>query len=178
MKRAQLATVTAAGLLMFAGCSSSDDGPGAAAVTESVTETPSPTAAAWPISESTGGTGSGPDFPEALDGWRLKQEWNVLERAFTHSWTDGSGPEYEPFPSTMNGCDTSLFLLRWRAISDTAQVVSGWTYSSHLPERLAPASAGWMVLDGCATPRWRLESVPGGTLVDVTVDVQHWTPAP
>jgi len=168
------------GALSLAGCASTVDEPAAkATVTETVTVSPAPTEPAWSIEENGGGTGAGPQFPETLDGWRLVRKWNVLERAFDHTWTDGSGPEYTPFPATMNGCATSLFLVRWRAVDDSSTVVSGWTQSGQLPQRLAPAAAGWMVLDGCQTPRWRLDDAPnGGTLTDLTVDVQEWAPAP
>jgi hypothetical protein len=99
-----------------------------------------------------------------------------------------SGPNWSTFPSTMNGCGDQRFLVRWRAVNGTAQVAARWVESEEargepgITGTAGPqviANAGWIEIDGCQTPQFRLVSDSDGlTLTDVTVAVQQLVPAP
>lgn len=169
---------------LTAGCTSTTASPTTTG-TSTVTVTPK---AAWTITDQIGVAPS-PPFPTALAGWRLHASWNTLPRAFTGTdWTTISGPDLSTFPSTMNGCNDQRFLVRWRAVSQSAQIAARWVDSGKaLPTPNATgtagkqvvANAGWVDIDGCQTPQVRLVSDSNGsTLADVTVDVQQLVPAP
>ncbi|MEO5663743.1 MAG: hypothetical protein ABIR39_10695 [Nocardioides sp.] len=158
---------------LLTGCSDSSDPASGPAAASTITE-PAP----WSATTNEAFTGSPPAFPELLhDGWRLRQEWNIITRAFNDSWAAGAGPEHAPFPATMNGCDTSRFLVRWRTVNPDSKLLSGWI-SGEVADAVQPAESGWMSLDGCQTPQWQLLSPAGNFLTDVTVDIQEWKPAP
>ena len=183
-------------LIMFvgltAGCASTTPSP---TVTVTVTSkslvTPKATVAqkaAWAATDQIGAAPS-PSFPIALAGWRLSASWNDMPRAFTGTdWTTVSGPDNGAFPSTMNGCGDQRFLVRWRAVNDSAQIASRWVNSAEAqptPDvtgtagKQVIANAGWMDIDGCQTPQFRLMSAANGsTLTDVTVEVQQLVTAP
>jgi hypothetical protein len=183
--------VIAIGLL--AGCTTSTASPPVAVVsTAAATATPTVTVAAtsaWPPTIPLGqagviGVAPSPPFPTALAEWRRQAAWNTMPRAFTgNGWTTVSGPSWSRFPSTMNGCDDQRFLVRWRAVSHTAQVAARWVNSGEaLPTpdvtgtagKQVIANAGWMQIDGCQTSQFRLvRDSSGSTLTDVTVDVQQ-----
>ena len=135
------------------------------------------------------GVAPSPPFPPTLVGWRLQATWNDMPRAFSGTgWTTVSGPDNADFPSTMNGCDDRRFLLRWRGVSRTAQIAARWVNSAEAvptPDvtgtagRVVIANAGWIEVDGCQAPQFRLVSdANGSTLTDVTVEVQQLAPAP
>lgn len=150
-------------------------------VTQTVTSaaaTASPAEDVW-LEIDHQGEAPSPVFPSTLKGWRRVDTWSQMPRAFTGSWTDVAGPDYGTFPATMNGCDDQLFLVRWRSIAEGAPVQASWTHGPLRGDELT-TDAGWMSVDGCQTPQFRVaHSFSGGSnLTDVTVDVQAWTPAP
>lgn len=171
------------------GCSpgSSSSAP---AVTVTVTIAASPgdatphatsTTSGWPL--ETGGQGEepSPQFPTAMDGWQLVDTWSDLPRAFVGDmWTKPSGPYGDEFPDTMNGCGTQRFLVRWRALATDATVLARWNTQDIEFGQPTSANAGWMDLDGCRAPEFKLagETAAGSTLTDVTVSLQRWIPAP
>jgi hypothetical protein len=172
------------------GCASTHASP-TVTVTSIVTVTQKATAtatAAWAETDQIGVSPS-PPFPTALVGWQLEAAWNEMPRVFTGTdWTALSGSDRSTFPSTMNGCNDQRFLVRWRAIGSSAQVAARWVYSAEAvpsPDvtgtagKQVIANAGWMDVDGCNTPQFRLMSdSDGSTLADVTVEVQQLSPAP
>lgn len=137
----------------------------------------------WP------GQGDGPEgaeggapaaaFPQSLDQWRLNQAWTDTPRAFLgDEWTAVVGADRDRFPATMNGCDQQRFLVRWRAVNDTAEVEARWQQQDVVFGEPVVANEGWFDLDGCSAPEFRLRSTQDeSTLTDVTVEVQQWVPA-
>ncbi len=117
--------------------------------TATATATTSTTAAegVW-LPPDNQGQGSAPEFPSVLEGWRLQDSWNSMPRAFIgRTWTPVSGPNYGTFPATMNGCNTQLFLVRWRALAPGAPVEARWTYGPQQGKSLT-SDAGWMSRPG------------------------------
>lgn len=138
---------------------------------------PSVNSEVWLDSVNAGGGSPLPEFPKTLEGFRLGSAWNVMPRAFEGQKTSAPGPDYGGFPATMNGCDDQRFLIRWRAVNDSAEIMASW--SGDVASGLSPSSAGWLALDGCETPQFELAgSADGSTLSDVSIDVQQWVPAP
>lgn len=70
--------------------------------------------------------------------------------------------------------------MRWRAVDEAATVLARWNTQDIEFGEPTSANAGWMDLDGCRAPEFELsgETPGGGTLTDVTVSLQRWTPAP
>ncbi len=134
----------------------------------------------WPTTTGHVGVAPSPAFPTALPGWQLHNTWTVMPRAFTGQQTLGSGPNYSSFPSTMNGCDSQRFLVRWRAINNTAQVDASVVDAANSVVQKVTANAGWMDFDGCRTPSFSLprNATDGSTLTDVTVTVEQLYPGP
>lgn len=135
------------------------------------------------------GVGVPPAFPRQLDQWTLTGQWSGLPRAFVQAdeeWTVTVGPNATPFPATMNGCDDGRFLVRWRAVDDGVNVIA----AAGRPDdqmgvdgpvlKQASGHSGWMDLDGCYAPVFRMEAPlsSGQNLEDVTVEVQEYQPAP
>ncbi len=142
---------------------------------------PATAANSWPLTTGRIGVAPSPAFPTALPGWQLHNTWAVMPRAFTGGQqTRGSGPNYIPFPSTMNGCDNQRFLVRWRAVNPTAQVEASKVDAVDSVVQKVTANAGWMDFDGCRTPAFRLprNAADGSTLTDVAVSVEQLYPAP
>lgn len=146
---------------------------------QTVTVTASPTAQ-WQTSTANGvWAGEPPDFPQQIERWQLRSSWSTPTRAFDESWSEVSGPDHEPFPATMNGCDQTKTLVRWR-VSSEGTVRSSWRDSSGTPEATGDAAsgtAGWMVLDGCQTPVFKHIGFNSGTLSDLAVSVQQYQPS-
>lgn len=133
----------------------------------------------WPGPNSVGLAPS-PEFPTSLPRWTSTRSWTVLPRYFTDSpWAKAPGPDYAAFPATMNGCDSSRFLVRWRAVNDNSQLVATYVDAVGTPGMQVTGNAGWMDLDQCHTPAFQLlENADGSTLTDVTITVQQYMPAP
>lgn len=109
----------------------------------------------------------------------VRRVQGLTQTAITTGLAVTSDDAYEPFPATMNGCDQTKSLVRWR-VSGDGQVRGSWRDSSGTPEATGDAatgSAGWMVLDGCKTPVFRYVGAGEGTLTDVAVSVQQYEPA-
>lgn len=133
--------------------------------------------------------GDPPPFPEPLTHWRLIASWSDLPRAFVQAdqqWTATVGPNATPFPATMNGCDDGRFLVRWRAVDDVVNVIAGaGTTDGQMNvdgpvDKQVTGHSGWMDLDGCSAPVFRMGAAltNGQNLEDVTVEVQQYQPAP
>jgi serine/threonine protein kinase len=123
-------------------------------------------------------TGTPPQFPESLEGWRLQNQWDVTPRAFDTDWTDLPGADYTDFPSTMNGCDNQRFLVRWRVLDEEATITAIWADDANTEHERVLGSAGWFDLDGCEHPAIHLaQGANGSTLSDVAVSVQQYWPA-
>ncbi|TFV86437.1 hypothetical protein [Blastococcus sp. CT_GayMR16] len=164
------------GLLgLLTGCTAVVDGSGSSAVATS--------AAGEPWSEEPIDTlvvGEAPEFPTALDHWALQDAWSTQLRAFEgDEWTTASGPDYESFPATMNGCDEQRFLVRWRVVVDAVDVEAAASDVLGDAWKQVSGNEGWMDLDGCYSPSFRLaaDTVDGSSLVDVAVEVQQYWPA-
>lgn len=144
-------------------------------------EPPAPVepAAIWPGPNTVGGPPS-PDFPDDLPRWTLLRSWTVLPRIFEDSpWATAPGPDYSAFPSAQNGCSTGRTLVRWRAVNPTADVVATDLDALGRPGSEVRGNSGWMDLDLCHSPGFRLMGTDdGSTLTDVTVVVQQYLPAP
>lgn len=180
------------GLLALAACTTESPG---AAVTDDVSATPTVAETfVWPEANAARAAGEAPAFPDQLQGWELQGEWTDPVRVFSgdegaeSAWTTVSGPDFEEFPATMNGCDSRQFLVRWRAVKGDVELGARWvrgaqalgTYGLEGTEGGEhTGSAGWMVLDGCQVPQMQLASIDdGSTLADVAVEVQEWAVAP
>lgn len=132
--------------------------------------------------------GDPPAFPDHLDHWALTGQWTDQPRAFVNGyqgWTMVVGPNADGFPATMNGCNGGRFLVRWRALDDGANVVAAAGVPNEQgsiegePVAQADGHSGWMDLDGCQAPVFRMSSAmpDGQNLEDVTVEVQSYRPA-
>lgn len=133
----------------------------------------------WPGPNSVGLAPS-PEFPASLPQWTSTRSWTVLPRYFTDfPWAKAPGPDYVTFPATMNGCDSSRFLVRWRAVNNNSQLVATYLDAAGTPGMQVTGNAGWMDLDQCHTPAFQLlDNADGSNLTDVTITVQQYIPAP
>lgn len=150
-------------------------------VTATVTSAP-PTAApapTWPEQVGGGGYAPSPPFPTSLPEWSKDAEWRTSTRAFMDQWESVSGPDYADFPATMNGCNDRRSMVRYRAVNRNV-VMDVRTVTTGIPNHDdVKAAAGWLDMDGCTVPQFRLSSATdGSTLTDVAVTVQQWVPAP
>lgn len=140
---------------------------------------PSDVVSNWPGPNTVGGAPS-PEFPDALPQWTLLREWTTLPRVFDDgTWVTAPGPEYTQFPAAQNGCSTGRSLVRWRAVNPTAEIVASDLNALGAPGNEATGNSGWMDLDLCHSPGFRLVgTTDGSTLTDVTVSVRQYLPAP
>lgn len=125
------------------------------------------------------GKGS-PDFPTDWPRHRLTTEWDAPARAFenTLSYIRSSRGPTEMFKPTMNGCDNTEYLIRWRAVADGVQITAHSVDSVENIISSVTAEEGWLHLDGCHTVAFEFGSSDrGGNLADVTATVQMWRPA-
>ncbi|MEE2034792.1 hypothetical protein [Rhodococcus chondri] len=136
-------------------------------------------ASAWP-GPNTVGAAPSPDFPTSLPQWTLLRSWTVLPRIFEDSpWVEAPGPDYSTFPAAQNACGTGRTLVRWRAVNPSSEVVATDLNAINTPGTQVSANAGWMDLDLCHLPAFRLiDSADGSTLTDVTISIQQYLPAP
>ncbi|WP_188941427.1 hypothetical protein [Nakamurella endophytica] len=85
------------------------------------------------------------------------------------------GPDGGRFPSTMNGCDTQRFLVRWQAQSTGPSIRAGSVDAAGDAGPSVTGNGGWMDVDSCQTPTLEMVAEPGsGTIADVDVQVQQW----
>ncbi|MFX1787081.1 hypothetical protein [Prescottella equi] len=121
-----------------------------------------------------------PEFPSSMPKWRLESSWDGTTRAFTgRTWSPSPGPNHTAFPATQNGCDSARFLVRWRAVAEGSMVEATAMRGGQTPGQTVIGQAGWMDLNACEVPSFRLQSRnDGSTLTDVTFSVQTWVPAP
>ncbi|WP_157519466.1 hypothetical protein [Modestobacter sp. Leaf380] len=168
-------TGAVAGLVLLAGCTSQVSGTARPAVVAA------DASADWAATGVQFEVGDPPEFPRDLDGWALQNTWSVLPRAFEgQDWTLVPGADYDTFPSTMNGCDTQRFLVRWRVLADDVEVEAGLLDAIGDGGSSLSGSNGYMSFDGCLTPAFRLPETNSeySTLTDVTTEVQQYYPAP
>lgn len=161
---ARFAGVSAVLALVLVGCTSNTS-------SQAVPITTSAPGHGWPAPNSIGLAPS-PALTGRLNGWTLVEGWDSPVRAFDASWSpatsSGKNGDYG-FPNTMNGCDSTLFLIRWRAVTDGRQVTAGFVQAdtgvafctddaarNNMPTPKAgdtvTGAAGWMSLDGCQAP--------------------------
>ncbi len=115
--------------------------------------------------DKVGGT-LAPAFPTKLANWHLTASWDATVRAFDTTWSNIPGSDGGIFPSTMNGCDEQLFLVRWRALEKGPIIDAQWIDDTNKPGgKVASGNAGWFILDSCETPALRYDdkSPQGGT---------------
>jgi hypothetical protein len=79
----------------------------------------------------------------------------------------------------MSGCSDGRFLVRWRAVDNLSVQAAQVDDEGKVGKQVA-GSAGWMDLDACSAPAFKLpDAFPdGGNLEDVTVEIQEYQPAP
>lgn len=124
--------------------------------------------------------GKPPDFPPNLDQWALRESWSTLPRAFAGDrWTVTDGPNFDRYPVSMSSCSNERFLVRWRAV-DNLRVQAAQVDEEGKVGKQVVGSAGWMDLDACSGPAFKLAGAfpNGGNLEDVTVEVREYQPAP
>ena len=149
-------------------------------VTATVTKAPTaPTkkstpASRWTRQPNSAGVNDDVAFPDSLPGWTMTTNWQAGLRAFPNSWTPAAGPDGGRFPSTMNGCDTQRFLVRWHVRG--AQVKAAWADAAGDRHDQLTGSNGWFDLDSCGTPEFQALAGSGG-IADVSVDVQQYATA-
>ncbi len=152
-------------------------------VTATVTKAPvvptaKPTSAApasgWNRQPNSDGVNDDVAFPDSLPGWTMTTNWQAGPRAFPNSWTPPAGPDGGRFPSTMNGCDTQRFLVRWHV--QGAQVKAVWADAAGDRHDQVTGSNGWFDLDSCGYPEFQALA-GGGGIADVSVDVQQYATA-
>ncbi|MGI8418676.1 MAG: hypothetical protein ACR2P2_21250 [Nakamurella sp.] len=121
-----------------------------------------------------------PPFPETLPRWRLVGMWSPSVRVhITNGWSYTTGPAGDRFPNTQNGCDLQRFHVSWRSLAAPSTVRAGEVNVVDDVAQESVGQQGWMILDGCHKPGFRFGTEPkGSTMVDVTVLVQRWVPAP
>lgn len=80
----------------------------------------------------------------------------------------------------MNHCDGQRFLVRWRAISPNVLIDAFWLGADGMSGQIITTNAGWMDVDGCATPTFHYsQSNSGpGNLATITAEIQQWSAAP
>jgi hypothetical protein len=132
----------------------------------------------WSHAVDSLGVGDPPAFPDTVERWSYDAGCSDMTRAFVgENWTAASGPNYDVFPATMNGCDSQRFLVRWRSAGVAVQAAAVDAIGSAYKQ--VSGESGWMDLSGCYTPAFRLAepTESGSTLVDVVVEVQQYRPA-
>lgn len=121
------------------------------------------------------GLAPSPEFPQSLPQWALSRSWSDMPRAFDTGWRMITGEDGRSLTPTMNACGNWRYLVRWRAVRPDAVVTAGAMNPIDEVDSQVTGNAGWMDLDNCHVPAFR---AAGGSLADVTVSVQMWTPAP
>lgn len=129
-----------------------------------------------------------PAFPRELSGYRSEDGKDFWGKPFSVTGTmrvfQGNGwlgiPE---FPSTMNGCSSGFFMIRWRSASPNVPVQSSVRYSAAVAGRgdIKTGSFGYMSGTNCEQPMFNFgneRNRNGATLVDVHYELKFWQAAP
>lgn len=193
--RRSLAALVLISTLGVSACSSStSDTPNTTSATASSTSTATETTtaettttAASTTAENSdewgavGGMGEGSQaFPKSRDGYTLDTEWDSQSRAFEDTVTlIGDETDAEEFTPTMNGCNLTDYLVRWRTVDEDRTVTAYAVDSVGDTHGEVTGSDGWLHLDGCHVPGFEFDSADDdiSNLADITVTVQTWRPS-
>jgi hypothetical protein len=160
-------------------------------LTLSATSQQSPARPTWPKKAGAyiaSSSESLPSFPRELSGYRSEDGKDFWGKPFSVTGTirvfQGSGWMGIPlFPSTMNGCSSGFFMIRWRTDSPDSPVQSSVRYSAAAANRIETKTGGFGYMSGtnCDQPMFNFGEVRlrnGATLVDVHYELKFWQAAP
>jgi hypothetical protein len=129
-----------------------------------------------------------PPFPRELSGFRSEDGKDFWGKPFSVTGTmrvfQGNGWLGIPnFPSTMNGCSSGFFMIRWRSDSPDVPVQSSVRYSAKIAGSGGIKTGGFGYMSGtnCDQPMFNFGEVRnrnGATLVDVHYELKFWQAAP
>jgi hypothetical protein len=129
-----------------------------------------------------------PAFPSQLDGFRSERGMDFWGKPFRVTGTvrifEGNGWQGIPkFPSTMNGCSSGYFMIRWRTASRYTAVESSVRPSATVAGRPGAKTGafGYMSGTNCEQPMFdfgNIRRADGATLVDVYYELKFWQAAP
>jgi hypothetical protein len=125
-----------------------------------------------------------PAFPKQLSGYRSEDGKDFWGKPFSVTGTmrvfQGNGWLGIPnFPSTMNGCSSGFFMIRWRSAYPDVPVQSSVRYSATVTGRgdIKTGGFGYMSGTNCEQPMFNFGDARGrngATLVDVHYELKFW----
>jgi len=130
-----------------------------------------------------------PAFPRHLSGYSSEEGKDFWGKPFSVRGTmrvfQGKGWMGIPnFPSTMNGCSSGFFMIRWRTDSPDVPIRSSVRYSAVVAGRggIKTGSFGYMSGTNCDQPMFNFGNERnrrnGATLTDVHYELKFWQAAP
>ncbi len=130
-----------------------------------------------------------PAFPRELSGFRSEDGKDFWGKSFSLTGTvrvfQGNGWLGIPsFPSTMNGCSSGFFMIRWRSDSPDVPVQSSVRFSAAVAGRgdIKTGGFGYMSGTNCEQPMFNFGNERnrsnGATLTDVHYELKFWQAAP
>jgi hypothetical protein len=128
-----------------------------------------------------------PLFPRELSGYRSEDGKDFWNKPFPVRGTirifQGKGWQgISKFPSTMNGCSSGVFMIRWRSSDPGVHVQSSTGNTSAVASQGAQTGAfGYMSATNCEQPMFNFGDKPaqdGNTLVDIYYELKFWQAAP
>ena len=124
-----------------------------------------------------------PLFPRSLSGYRSENNKDFWNQPFTlrgslRLFGRDTWEGIPNFPSTMNGCSSGVFMVRWRSGDPSVAVQSSVRFSSSVPSKTTRTGVfGYMSGSNCEQPMFKVE-VAGSRLVDVYYELKFWQAAP
>jgi hypothetical protein len=127
-----------------------------------------------------------PLFPHTLSGYRSEDGKDFWDKPFSakDSIRIFQGKDWQgiwKFPSTMNGCSSGVFMIRWRSADPNVRVQTSTAYSPAVASRsqIKPGEFGYMSGTNCEQPMFKFaDSQDGANLVDVYYELRFWRAAP
>jgi hypothetical protein len=129
-----------------------------------------------------------PAFPRELSGFRSEDGKDFWGKPFSVTGTmrvfQGNGwLGIYKFPSTMNGCSSGFFMIRWRSASPDTPVQSSVRPSAAVAGSgdTKPGAFGYMSGTNCEQPMFNFGATRnrnGATLVDIHYELKFWQAGP
>lgn len=127
-----------------------------------------------------------PAFPRELSGYRSEDGKDFWDKPFPVKGTmrvfQGNGWQGIPkFPSTMNGCSSGVFMIRWRSADPSVHVQSSASFPADTSRKVKSGAFGYMSASNCEEPMFNFGDTAahnGSTLVDVYYELKFWQAAP
>lgn len=125
-----------------------------------------------------------PSFPGILSGYRSEGNRDFWNKPFPiegsiRVFDGGDWTGIWKFPSTMNGCSSGVFMIRWRSADPSVRIRASVRHSSTSDGDEKTGTFGYMSGSNCEQPMFKFgESRHDGTLVDVYYELKFWRAAP